>query len=366
MSRSVVGNVETGTPPSKTFLEQLATVFPDRRDEIVAAEKRYRKTSVRKSRYKNQSAAQQSIISQIASNELPEARDALRYEIWTASDLDTHQRIWAIAYLSRVERLLGDLATSRGLFLFAIDLAKCLPDPEKELIALWEQQAIASYKDRRGDAHHILAKGLSSYPDAAILWYRKGVIHWDESDLSNAYAALTAALRHKGSRLDILCARGQLLVEWGLVEEAIVDLNEVLAKPQLVPIKAACARSALAYALFKREETDQANSEFAEAHKSVPGSPWPHYFIAMCFRDIYKNAIVKDDMNRQLGTMPSRRRTEQVTGWREAIRSELRRALECDKPSLSVSRREQITDMLHSLQKDSDLESELGYLPIDK
>src|SRR5437588_739827 len=70
---------------------------------------------------------------------------------------------------------------------------------------LWEEETsardrLAGRYQERGEceaAHATIDAGLARHPQAAALWLRKGKLHWYEQAYSEAYAALTTALRSR-------------------------------------------------------------------------------------------------------------------------------------------------------------------------
>jgi tetratricopeptide (TPR) repeat protein len=158
-----------------------------------------------------------------------------------------------------------------------------------------ERLAISYMQDENYvHAHKLLDLRIANAYNPASAWYHKGIIHWDEGKLSNAYSALTTGLRYKDRRLDIQVARGHILAEWNHPEEAIADLNEALESPQLRLSVAVRVRSARAYAFFQRQKSPQhrpggwremvdlAITELEHAEADMAVSPWPYYFRGLC------------------------------------------------------------------------------------
>src|ERR1700684_2509816 len=180
VSRSVIGNVETGTPPSAPFLAHLETFFPEKKDEIKAEAQRHSKRSRNRSiSRRDHRATQQRITTQIAANELLQAKEVLLQEIKPG-----HNRkhlVWCVETLSRVERRLGDIDASRWRMMFAIDLARLEPGSDDAVIAWCDEFVLDCYQDSRADnGLDALGMALDNFPAASQLWYRKGVIHADK------------------------------------------------------------------------------------------------------------------------------------------------------------------------------------------
>lgn len=376
VSRSVIGNVETGTPPSAPFLATLEAFFSEKTAEIAAEAQRYAKRPrARSGRPKDYSTFHTIITVQIDAGELLEAKEALLHEVGLRSPSVKH-RLWCVETLSRIERRLGDIQPSRRRLMCAIDLARLVLDDDAAAIALWDECVVDCYRDSRADNGLDAAEmALAHYPGASQLWYRKGLIHWDKGEWSNSYAALTTALRHKAPRVAILYVRGQVLLEWGFHEEAIVDLDEILAGSELLPMQILCARSARACALFMSQQyedhrrnpqsfesklitIEQAFGEFAHSAKDMPGSPWPSYYRALCLIAQYRGIRTYNDIEVRLGRIPPGTKTLQAIDTRECARRELERTLNCDHPSLNAVTVKRIAKLLLSLRDDK-LEGQL-------
>jgi transcriptional regulator with XRE-family HTH domain len=298
VSRSVIANAENGhESPTSRLIAQLIERFPEKQDEIEVAGMRYRK-SRSTAQQQSLSVVQQQVMTLLASNEIDEAKDYLKTEGSHTDDPDF--LIWAAEQLALIEGLRGNREASRGHLSFAVRLADLNPGFESKLGSLWERLAISYGQDNiRKQANECLNLALEVAPRMASFWHRKGLIQWNDGDLSGAYATLTFALSHKGSRLDVLYARSQVSAEVGLADETIADTTEVLSSLNLDPRKAVCMRCTHAYARFLQHESRYVSTPTA-AHSSeavqktlsdldravmdMPEAPYAYYFRALCVK----------------------------------------------------------------------------------
>jgi transcriptional regulator with XRE-family HTH domain len=369
VSRSLIASVETGTPPSNMFLALLAAEFPERETEIYATAERYRPPRIQKRGRRAPTPLQHKVSSQITANELQEARDTLRH--WMSAPKPDEHSLWAVEHLSQVERLLGNFKASRVMLRCAIELARLERGNDSKAVALWEQYVLF-YCNDRDMTLDILGTALREHPTAAALWYRKGVAHWEASELGNAYAALTTALAYRGSRIDILPIRAQILLDWERPDDALADLDEMLVNPaELTPLQTAFAQCIRSYANFRcqmpaygpnsldtnsrpdREVCAAAIRELEEIAEAMPDNPWPRYFGAMCMRAFYEDLQVHTDVDLMLGVEPPRPRLEAAQGARLHAKQDLEAALKCQTPPLSQGRIEHIEAILRSLNQQS-------------
>jgi transcriptional regulator with XRE-family HTH domain len=367
VSRSLITNIETGTPPSNTFLALLAAEFPERQTEIYATAERYRPPRTQKRGRRAPVPLQAKVSSQLASSELQEARDTLRH--WMSTPKSNEHSLWAAEHQSQVERMLGNFEAGRVMLRCAIELARLEHGNDSKAVSLWEQYVLFYCTDREMSLD-ILGTALREHPTAAALWYRKGVAHWEAGELGNAYAALTTALAYKGSRIDILPIRAQILLDWERPDDALADLDEMLVNPtELTPLQTTFAQCIRAYANFRHQmpaygpnrldtkpRPDRgicatAIRELEEIEEAMPDNPWPRYFGAMCMRAFYEDLQVHTDVDLMLGVEPPRPRLEAAQGARLHAKQDLEAALECQTPPLSQGRIEYIEAILRSLNQ---------------
>jgi tetratricopeptide (TPR) repeat protein len=299
VSRSLIANVETGTPSSPAFIETLIATFPNRQAEIEEAALRHRKPPSPRSRRRKHSPTHQHISAQITAGELKEALHALIYTPETA--LVASERIWPLVRLSRAFDRNQNIKNRDSALDWASIFAKDKSVSTRVKIGLAEEHVVCFCRNKQhGKALDYLDSALARYPAAGRLWYRKGYIHWVEEDFVDAHAALTMALKYKGPRLDILYIRGQVFVEWRRFEEAISDLNEALTNEQLDPSWIVRALSVRAYALYWEWDLAQAFAEFTSAIEFMPESIWPFYYRAICNDDLSFELLVFGTAEKQL------------------------------------------------------------------
>jgi transcriptional regulator with XRE-family HTH domain len=350
-SRTVIANTENGEPPSANLIAKLIEHFPEHKSDIEYEVKRW--ATARTQRTRHQRLVRQRLDVLLAANEPREASEYLKNEI------DAHVGeiaflVWALEQRSVIERLRNRHEASRNELLCAIHLVKLNPDFEPKLSSLWEQLALSLYEDgRRYDAHAVLNMGLATSQTPASLWYRKGVIHWDEGDLSSALAALTAALDHRGPHVDILYVRAQIFAEWERPDEALADIAKILKSRSfiLTPPKAVCMRCTRAYAQFLKVEPKRANVELpldwgtitarifstlADEAAKTPESPWPYYFRALCVKSRYDLLCSFVEKSGRLHEAVSDDIITTIAEMQGEIRNDLMRVMDRDNRNLGI------------------------------
>jgi len=368
VSRPVIGNVETGTPPSDVLITLLTNLASERKEEIHAEAKRYRKPRTRRAQARRPPVIKERIDALLGSNELHQARDMLRH--WVGTGESNDDTIWAVETLAQIEEDLGDRQASRQMFQCAIDLYTIR---DGRYGSLWERYALSCYADEGAEsALKILETGIRRHPTGASLWYRKGLLHWEQEELPNAYAAFTTALTHKGGRLDILWARALVLLDWNAPAHAVRDLEDVAQGHNTPPMRVVQALSALAYTrLLARltstrgttrtvEEVEgvftQAEDELHHAEELLPDNPWPHYFRAMCHYNVYFSGMailhVVHTGVRFGGPEPTSEVYKEMQYLRLTIYRELDRALASKNPPIDQLWMTRIKDLLIEIKID--------------
>lgn len=301
VSRSLIGNVETGTLPSRTFVSALVAAFPDRDVVITDAYGRVDEARTAHAVTKPRSVLQRRVDVQIDSGRLLEAAAAIRYEL--TSDDSREDRLWLLERLAQVQFLVG--REDEGLYTMTLAVDACRPDnvhyPTSKHIAL--QTELASRLQRRDDfaaAQNVLDAGLIAQPAAAALWHRKGIVHWYAHGYCEAYACLMTALKHGHPLRRIVHARGQVLAEWGSHSAAILDLTNAVDDPHVTPVAAAYARSTRAFAQAKLGDWQSALEQWQMAEVVTPDNAWLHYFRATCYIDHQEYDLAEAGFRRAL------------------------------------------------------------------
>jgi|ERR1700722_4450173 transcriptional regulator with XRE-family HTH domain len=368
VSRSVVANVECGhESPTPKLINELIKCFADRRQEIEIAELQYGKPRTSNA---PQKAIQRELDTLLASNELEKAEDYLLTEGGRTED--TGLLIWIAERLFLVVNLKGDREAARGHLMFAVRLADLNAGFAVRLGALWEQLAVSFSQDSMTkQVQECLDLAIEIEPHRASLWYQKGIIHWNDGDLSGAYAALTLALIHRGSRSDILYIRSQVSAELGVADEAVTDSSEVLENTNLATSKINCMLCTQAYARFlqhqsryisvsgsnkaSEKESLQALSDLEKAAIDKPHKPWPHYFIALCLKRLVDVAsrFASWEKHKE-GSIAAWRRKHIVQLCAE-ISISLKRALECNDGHFNQYRVRWINEIISAYKGAEDL-----------
>lgn len=142
--------------------------------------------------------------------------------------------------------------------------------------------AMYQHEELFDEAHRILDDGLVRFPDAAILWLRKGHVVWYEDRYSLAYAVLTTARKFGSSQQEVLYSSAQVLTEWGSFDAALTEIKQYLASKAIPSSEGAAIRSARAYIWGQTGELPRALKEFAAIERAQPNTPWLYYRRALC------------------------------------------------------------------------------------
>lgn len=326
VSRSLVGNIETGVRPSREFVELLVRSFPDQRDSIVSTfdgleQRRTSKPAGRKA----ETPVQRDITFLMSSGRHREAHTAVLRELQRPQP--GLERVWLTERLAEVHFILSEPEDGIKALGDAIDACRDatsssedLGDKEIEL-----REMLAGRLQHRDDfvaAHAVLDGGLVEAPDAGALWHRKGIVHWYEHAYSDAYASIMTAVKCGVPLSRVLHARGQLLAEWGNPRAAIEDLTGVL-EDEYAESLAAYARSTRAHAFAQLGDFERALLEWSIAERATPDNGWLHYFRALA--------------NYHQGS------------YAEASQG-LRRALACSSPHLNLPKRIRAEAILRELE----------------
>jgi tetratricopeptide (TPR) repeat protein len=152
-----------------------------------------------------------------------------------------------------------------------------------EELATRERLAAEYHHERLFDeAHRILDDGLMRFPGTAMLWLRKGRLHWYEGHYSLAYAALMAASKYHYPKQQVLYNSAQVLTEWGSFHAALIDIGQFLSGKVYTQDEGAAVRSARAYIWGQTGQLSRALKEFANIEKALPDVGWVYYRRAIC------------------------------------------------------------------------------------
>jgi tetratricopeptide (TPR) repeat protein len=281
VARTYISNTERGELVVAGFMEQLVDEFRHEDARIRAA---YEVSLGRKPQPRGrqrETAIQRKIETFIRTGRFTYARRALTEGL---NDVrDERDRHWMYERLAATLMALDRENEAIEALEAAIACASSAGLRDEEIST---RDRYASYYHRRAAfpaAHNVVDVGLRHFPDAALLWLRKGKVHWYEQAYSLAYAALTTALRHGSPRQSVVHARGQVLAEWGSFEAALVDLDEYLAGADVRIVNAASVRSARAYIWGQTGRMSDALAEFDAVERIKPDSPWLYYRRALCY-----------------------------------------------------------------------------------
>ncbi len=249
VGEGTIANIRSGERQrSDKLLVALLESFPDREKEIRDAYERSPEPKTARSPKQSKGMIQKKVEAQIRFGRISEARKAITLQLETEND--ESERFWLYQKLADI--CFSEKADEHGLQALtnAVEIGEHVPSANGRDTVL--RNRLASRLQRRDEfaaAHLVLDRGLLLDPEADLLWRRKGIVHWYEHTYSDAYAALSAALKFKHPLRRIIHSRGCVLAEWGNYDEALRDLNEILdsGKYQFTPISAAYARIHRAY-----------------------------------------------------------------------------------------------------------------------
>lgn len=320
VGEGTIANIRSGERQrSDKLLVALIENFPDREREIRDAYEQSPEPKSTRSYKQSKGLVQKKVEAQIRFGRISEARKAITLQLEIEGD--EPERFWLYQKLADICFSESDDEAGLRALANAVDAGEHVPTDNGRVTVL--RNRLASRLQRRDEfvaAHAILDRGLLLDPEADLLWRRKGIVHWYEHAYSDAYAALSAALRFKHPLRRIIHSRGCVLAEWGNYEEALRDLNGILdsGKYQFTPVSAAYARTHRAYVFSRLGETERALDEFSQAEQVVPDSSWLHYFRALCYLDNGKINLAIEGLTTALscqGThlnLPKRLRAEEI------------------------------------------------------
>lgn len=325
ISRSYYSMIERcHRPPPEQLRDELVRLYPRERDEIEAlydAVEEEEKLRASSSAGRRQTASQRAIVELMRVGRNREARASITRELRTNGDPGT--RVWLLDHLVCIEIALGNVGAVMDLACEAIETAHMsgLHEDERRL-----RQLLARRLARQADysaAHAVIDEGLMHHPDAADLWYRKGILHWYEHDYPPAAACFMSAEASGLSKREFFYARGAVSAEWGHFARAIDDLTFAIEHPDTPIEQAAHARSARAWALANSGQVERALAEWEVAEEVTPENAWLHYFRARCYGEL-------GDTDRMLAG--------------------LCRALDCEAPALNQPKRVHATELLQQYE----------------
>lgn len=368
VSRSLLGRVETASAlPSLMFIAALKNAAPDKADEIDALARQYRQSSPRPRRKAVDQAAQSDVMRMIAAGELSDAFNVLWHILHSQKSIN-NVGVWAAETLAQVYKMLGDQRKGEAAFDLAIELARLQPANHERAILAWDQYAHFCLDSNREKSRWIIDQALRLYPNAGLLWYRKAVTDLEACRMNDAQAAINASLALKGPRLDSLCIRAQIFLDANDPISAAPDIDEILTTSQVSVPQIAWAHGAQSYALYlahlprplpddrlprrQPEFTGSALEALTKLEAEYPASPWPPYFLALCYWENY-SFYVRDGSLRQMPAFACI--TDAVDLWaklRDVIRGYIERSHSNPDKYLEYYRQNSTTYMLSRIDKD--------------
>jgi tetratricopeptide (TPR) repeat protein len=325
-SRQYISGIEKGKrQPSDQFLEKLKDEFQQFEQRIEAARERSSRHSPPGKQLKK-TADQLRIDHFMTTGRFNFARTAVREALTTADDV--HDLYWLYDRLATASLALHDWNEIADAWEAAIKHAESGNLLNEELES---RNRLATFHQRRiefAEALIVLDAGLRRHPNTALLWLRKGYVHWYQQDFSSAYSSLTTAMKNGSAKLTVMFARGQVLAEWGNYDDALADLEPYLAAPNRKLVNITEVRHARAYIWGHTGKLQEAFAEFKEVERLKPKSPWLHYRWGLC---------------------------HDLAGEKEAAAERLIRSLRCERPWLKPPKRDHALKLLHDYGVDADV-----------
>ncbi len=316
ITRQQYGMIKSGKRrPDETLRDALVARFPESQSEIEAlyAEVETERLARREQRASAHAGVDKRLQGMIANlmkvGRIEEARASIGRSLDGGPSPAT--RVWLLDQLADLESSQGNHDAGTAARREAIESAHASELHDEELRLRLALGRLLSARAEFEAAHAVVDEGLRYHPAAGALWRRKAIVHWYQHEYPDAYACLASARAHGVPLSRIVHTRGQVLAEWGNYSAAVEDLTQAMEEATS-PANEAYARSTRAYVLANLGEVNQAMSEFAFAERVTPKNAWLHYFRALCHGKI---------------------------GDEEQLIEGLKRALECEVPSLNPAKR---------------------------
>jgi Tfp pilus assembly protein PilF/transcriptional regulator with XRE-family HTH domain len=298
VSRSVIANIETTTPPSKAFLEALIAAFPDLADDLVAVSG---PGTVRSQPKPPNAQLERFVRANLRRGSYAEARSALERENSSIPSSDHEAKIWINQTLAHVHTHEGNpLRGTLSLLICARigDMGAC--DPQ-EIVAIYDEMILLALRAGSEDlAHTMLDLALLKHPTAPELWHRKATTHWNAREFSSSDAAFSLADRYRSRRrwVNVELDRGQMLAEWGRPHDALDQLGGALRDSAMTPEEIAYANTAEAFARFRAGATvSSVDSTFTKAATVLRDDGLLYYLRALCYATEYISRFGKVGTN---------------------------------------------------------------------
>lgn len=272
------------------MLHALLDAFPDASREINnshhASSTLASQATKRKSSYEEANDLSITTITDVGPKDLAAVRDAILLQL-KKKQLNPQMRCELHAQLA-----LGHLKDSKSDNAIAIQAIQDALKYGKGVITVASlvrlRDLFADYlvsDDELPVAYELIEGGLAEDAASGPLWFRKGVIHWEQHEFANAYSALAVALENQYEDDRSVFYMGAVLADWGNYEGAIGELSAVIdgnTRYGFSAMTKARAQSWLAYVKAKQGNWPEAKVEFEAMASSLENDAVHHYLRGVC------------------------------------------------------------------------------------
>lgn len=286
-SPQMIGEIERGTRRPQNWITELYAAFPEIKEELRSVYTALLKEDADTPGQSEQRADQLAPIKQlIRSGQYTDAVHAIKTTLGDAADPLLRLRLLELytdiagepmtiilpgqeMETSTYEAILDDAERAE---LYG-DLCRFLERRVRSLASSWRYE----------EALEILQGRLRISRPYATLWFQLGCIRWGQDRLADAYASISLALTLGFNRQVGVLTRGQLLVDWGRMPEAIADLSSAVGTTE-DPALAGPSRAAYAMALGITGDRERCIAEL-KATEEIGGrhNSLTHYFQARLY-----------------------------------------------------------------------------------
>lgn len=286
VSRSVIANIETSTPPSRAFIDTLIAAFPELANDVLTAS-----GSSVSPRPKPPSPQLEHFIREcMRTGALAEARTSLEHAWRDKPQLTRDARLWVHETLAQVHATEGNPVRGVLSLVICASIAdRCELDLD-HTIAIYDKMVLLASQAHPELANSTFDLALRMHSTIPTLWLRKAVVHWHAYEFSSAYAALAQAEMYRSRRrwVNVELVRGQMLAEWGRSHDALVELDRALMDSTIAPHEVAYAEAAQAFAQYEGVDTLAAvENSFVRIGELLGDDGLLYYFRARCYADAY-------------------------------------------------------------------------------
>jgi tetratricopeptide (TPR) repeat protein len=285
-STSLVGSIENGSrKPTEHVLARLSKIYSEYAQQITDEAERYGRNALSPEE-QAWDAAQQEVVASIRADDLQGLLDVIDAERSNPYVRGSSRELWLYERLSEYWSRHGNAYALSEILDDALSVAKNIDISDPDLIAMRDQLICVSIATCDLDeARRFLDSDLFHFPEAPLLWYRKGVVEWAQGNLIGALSALNSALEHKSALSpDIHCLRGVVHTELEQYADALTDFDRAFASPTKLPIEHACADSARLWVIYRlgMSSYEDTIARLTRLERTMPDNAWIYYYRGKC------------------------------------------------------------------------------------